>query len=214
MEAGKKKVKQAKFFLASTSEVYGDPEVSPQPEEYKGNVNIIGKRSCYEESKRAGESMTYAYLRQHELDVRVARIFNTFGPGMRHDDGRVISNFIVQALKNDVLTVYGKGQQSRSFCYIDDVIKGIIKMMGVDYSLPLNLGNLQECKIVDLAKLVLKLTNSKSKIKFLSLPEDDPQHRCPDISKAANILGWQPEVDLEEGLRKIIDYFKRKLGNV
>jgi len=202
------KEKKAKFFLASTSEVYGDPEVHPQTEEYNGNVNIVGMRSCYDESKRASESLVYAYMRKHNLDIRVARIFNTYGPKMRVDDGRVISNFIRQALKGEDLTVYGEGRQTRSFCYIDDLIEGILKMMEVEYRMPLNLGNPQEMKIIDLANLVLKLTNSKSKLKFLPLPENDPKRRCPDIKKAKSILNWQPRVSLEEGLRKTIDYFK------
>ena len=202
------KEKKAKFFLASTSEVYGDPEVHPQTEEYNGNVNIVGMRSCYDESKRVSESLVYAYMRKHNLDVRVARIFNTYGPKMRLDDGRVISNFIRQALKGEDLTVYGEGKQTRSFCYIDDLIEGILKMMEADYKMPLNLGNPQEIKIIDLANLVLKLTDSKSKIKFLPLPENDPKRRCPDIKKARSILNWQPKVSLEEGLRKTIEYFK------
>jgi len=202
------KEKKAKFFLASTSEVYGDPEVHPQTEEYNGNVNIVGMRSCYDESKRISESLVYAYMRKHNLDIRVARIFNTYGPKMRLDDGRVISNFIRQALKGEDLTVYGEGRQTRSFCYIDDLIEGILKMMKTDYKMPLNLGNPQEIKIIDLANLVLKLTDSKSKLKFLPLPEDDPKRRCPDIKKAKSILNWQPRVSLEEGLRKTIDYFK------
>jgi len=207
------KEKKAKFFLASTSEVYGDPEVHPQTEEYNGNVNIVGIRSCYDEAKRASESLVYAYMRKHNLDVRVARIFNTYGPKMRLDDGRVISNFITQALKGEDLTVYGEGKQTRSFCYIDDLIEGILKMMETDYKMPLNLGNPQEIKIIDLANLVLKLTDSKSKIKFLPLPENDPKRRCPDIKKARSILNWQPKVSLEEGLKRTIEYFKNALRN-
>lgn len=210
---GLAKAKKARFFLASTSEVYGDPLMHPQQEEYFGNVNPIGPRSCYDESKRGAEALTYAYMRQHNLDVRLARIFNTFGPHMQLDDGRVVSNFIVQALKGHNLTVYGKGIQTRSFCYVDDLIEGIIKMMSVDYTLPLNLGNPLEFRIIDLAKLVLKLTGSKSKIKFLPLPEDDPKRRCPEISKAKKILKWQPKVALEEGLRKTIEYFKKRLDD-
>ena len=208
------KAKKAKFFLASTSEVYGDPLISPQPEEYTGNVSIVGLRSCYDESKRAAESLTYAYMRQHNLDVRVVRIFNSYGSNMNPDDGRVVSNFIVRALKGEDLTVYGKGEQTRSFCYIDDLVGGILATMEVDYKWPLNLGNPEELKIIDLAKLVLKLTNSKSKIKFLDLPEDDPKRRCPDISKAKKILNWQPKISLEEGLKKTIGYFKEKLKGV
>lgn len=205
---GLAKAKKAKFFLASTSEIYGDPLIHPQPEEYWGNVNSIGVRSCYDESKRGAEAITYAYMRQHNLDIRVARIFNTYGPNMQIDDGRVVSNFIIQALKGENLTVYGEGNQTRSFCYIDDLIKGILKMMGTDYKLPLNLGSPSEFKIIELANLVLKSTNSKSKIEFLPLPEDDPKQRKPDISKVKKILNWQPKISLEEGLRKTIEFFK------
>ncbi len=205
------KEKKAKFFLASTSEVYGDPLIHPQTEEYWGNVNSIGVRSCYDESKRGAEALTYAYMRQHNLDVRVVRIFNTYGPNMHPDDGRVVSNFIVQALKGENLTVYGQGQQSRSFCYVDDLVEGIIKMMGIDYKLPLNLGNPREFKISELASLVLKETGSKSKIENLPLPEDDPKQRQPDISKVKKMIGWQPKVSLEEGLKKTIEYFKEKI---
>ena len=197
--------------MASTSEIYGDPLVHPQTEEYWGNVNTIGVRSCYDESKRGAEALTYAYMRQHNIDVRVARIFNTFGSNMQIDDGRVVSNFIVQALRSKHLTVYGEGEQSRSFCYIDDLIRGILKMMEVDYKMPLNLGNPLEFKIIELANLVLKLTNSKSKVKYLSLPEDDPKQRKPDISKALRILDWQPTISLEEGLEKTIEYFKERV---
>lgn len=210
---GLAKAKKAKFFLASTSEIYGDPLIHPQPEEYWGNVSCIGPRSCYDESKRAAESLTYAYMRQHNLDVRVVRIFNTFGPHMRINDGRVVSNFIIQALKEEDLTIYGKGTQTRSFCYVDDLINGIVKMMDIDRKLPLNLGNPCEDKIIDLAEIIIKLTGSKSKIKFCPLPEDDPQRRKPDITKAGKILDWQPQVSLEEGLAKTIEYFKEKLQN-
>ena len=205
------KERGAKFFLASTSEVYGDPLVHPQPEEYWGNVNSIGVRSCYDESKRGAEALTYAYMRQHNLDVRVVRIFNTYGPNMHPDDGRVVSNFIVQALKEENLTVYGQGQQSRSFCYVDDLVEGILKMMDIDYKLPLNLGNPKEFTISELANLVLKLTGSKSKIENLPLPEDDPKQRQPDISKVKKMLGWQPKVPLEGGLEKTIEYFKERI---
>ena len=203
------KAKKAKFFLASTSEIYGDPLVHPQTEEYFGNVNPIGIRSCYDESKRAAEALTYAYMRQHNLNIRVARIFNTYGPNMRIDDGRVISNFIVQALKNKPLTIYGDGSTTRSFCYIDDLIKGLIKLMKINYNLPINLGNPSEKKIIDLAYIILELTKSKSKIKFLPKLEDDPQRRRPDITKAKKLLKWEPKVKLEEGLKKTIEYFKK-----
>lgn len=205
------KIKQAKFFLASTSEVYGDPLVHPQQEEYWGNVNPIGVRSCYDESKRGAEALTYAYWRQHHLDIRVVRIFNTYGPKMQVDDGRVVSNFIVQALRGEDITIYGKGEQTRSFCYVDDLVEGILKMMESEYKMPLNLGNPEEFKVADLAQLVLRITGSSSKIKFLPLPEDDPQRRKPDIGKARELLRWRPRISLEEGLVKTIDYFKRKL---
>ncbi len=205
------KAKKAKFFLASTSEVYGDPHVHPQNEEYNGNVSITGPRSCYDESKRAAESLTYAYMRQHNLNVRVVRIFNTYGPLMHPDDGRVVSNFIVQALRGKDITIYGDGTQTRSFCYIDDLIEGILKMMGCDYKMPLNLGNSSEFKVIELAEKVIELTGSSSKIKFFPLPQDDPKKRKPDITKAQEMLGWRPEVSLEDGLRKTIEYFKRKV---
>lgn len=202
------RAKKAKFLLASTSEVYGDPKIHPQTESYWGNVNPIGLRSCYDESKRAAESLTYAYYRKHSIDVRVARIFNTYGPRMQVDDGRVVSNLINQALSGEDLTVYGKGKQSRSFCYVDDLVEGIIKLMQTDYTLPINLGNPSEFKIKELAHLVLKSTNSQAKIKYLPLPEDDPKQRKPDITKAKRILAWQPEVPLRQGLDKTITYFK------
>jgi len=206
------KAKNAKFFFASTSEVYGDPLVHPQVEEYWGNVNSIGIRSCYDESKRGGEALSYAYHRQHSIDVRVVRIFNTYGPNMQVEDGRVVSNFIVQALKGEDLTIYGRGRQTRSFCYVDDLVKGLLKMMEAGYNLPINLGNPSEFKVTELAKMVLKLTGSKSKIKFFPLPEDDPKKRKPDITKAKKILNWQPQVKLSEGLKETIEYFKKKLG--
>ena len=205
------KAKNAKFFLASTSEVYGDPQVHPQNEEYNGNVSITGPRSCYDESKRAAESLTYAYMRQHNLNVRVVRIFNTYGPLMHPDDGRVVSNFIVQALRGKDITIYGDGTQTRSFCYIDDLIEGILKMMSCSYNMPINLGNPSEFKVIELAKKVIELTGSSSKIKFFPLPQDDPKKRRPDITKAQRLLGWHPEISLEDGLRKTIEYFKRKV---
>jgi len=205
------KNKKAKFILASTSEVYGDPLLHPQPEEYWGNVNPVGVRGCYDESKRGAEALVYAYMRQHNLDVRVVRIFNTYGPNMQIDDGRVVSNFIVQALKGEDLTVYGAGMQTRSFCYVDDLVSGILKFTEVDYKMPINLGNPCEFTITELANLVLKLINSKSKINHLPLPEDDPKQRRPDIAKAKRILKWEPNIPLEEGLKKTIDYFKSNL---
>ena len=206
------KSKKAKFFLASTSEIYGDPQVHPQPEEYYGHVNPIGPRSCYDEAKRAAEAMTFAYHRQHNLDIKIVRIFNTYGPYMQLDDGRVVSNFIYQALTGKDITIYGDGSQTRSFCYVDDLIEGIVKFMQVEYSGPLNLGNPDEFTVKELADKVLVLTNSKSKIKFLPLPEDDPKQRQPDISKAKKILNWQPKLSLDEGLKKTVEWFKKELN--
>jgi len=205
------RAKKAKFFLASTSEVYGDPCISPQIEEYWGNVNPIGPRSCYDEAKRAAEAITFAYYRQHKIDIRIIRIFNTYGPLMRLDDGRVVSNFIYQALENKDITVYGKGKQTRSFCYVSDLIDGILKFMAVDYPGPLNLGAPFEFTILELAQKVIKLTHSKSKIGFSPLPEDDPKQRRPDISKAKKLLKWQPKITLEQGLEKTIPYFREKI---
>lgn len=201
------KDKATKFLLASTSEVYGDPLVHPQTEEYWGNVSCLGVRSCYDESKRAAEALTYAYMRQHNIDVRVARIFNTYGPNMHPDDGRVVSNFIVQALGDKKITIHGDGTQSRSFCYIDDLIEAIIKFVDIEYRLPINIGNPSEYEIIELAKEVLRLTNSKSEIEYLPALEDDPKKRCPDITKAKELLKWQPRVALAEGLTKTIEYF-------
>jgi nucleoside-diphosphate-sugar epimerase len=203
------KDKKAKLLLASTSEVYGDPAVHPQPESYWGNVSSIGPRSCYDESKRGAEALAYAYLRKHGIDIRVGRIFNTYGPNMHPDDGRVVSNFIIQSLAGDDLTIYGDGSQTRSFCYVDDLVKGLLKLTEIDYHQPVNLGNPAEFTIKELADLVLEKTHSGSKIKNLPLPEDDPKRRRPDISKAKELLGWQPTVSLEDGLAKTIDYFKK-----
>ena len=205
------KAKKAKFFLASTSEIYGDPLVYPQPETYWGNVNPIGPRSCYDEAKRAAEALVFAYHRQHNIEIRIARIFNSYGPSMRLDDGRVVSNFIYQALTGNNLTVYGDGSQIRSFCYIDDLIEGIVKLMEIDYLEPLNLGNPEEFTINDLAKKVIKITDSKSKIKHLSILEDDPKQRRPDISKAKKLLNWQPRIALDEGLKKTVAWFRQEL---
>lgn len=209
---GLAKENKAKFFLASTSEVYGDPLVHPQTEDYWGNVNPIGVRSCYDESKRGAEAITYAYMRQHNIPVRVVRIFNTYGPNMQIHDGRVVSNFIVQALKGEPITIYGDGSQTRSFCYVEDLVRGLRKMIDVDHQYPINLGNPGEFTMQELADLVLKLTKSKSEIKYLPLPEDDPKKRKPDITKAKKLLAWQPEIKLEEGLAKTIEYFKVRLG--
>ncbi len=206
------KAKNAKFFLASTSEIYGDPVVTPQPEEYWGNVNPIGPRSCYDEAKRAAEALTFAYYRQNNINIRVIRIFNTYGPHMRVDDGRVVSNFICYALTNQDLTVYGNGLQTRSFCYVEDLIDGILKFMELDYPGPLNLGTPFEFTVLELANKVISLTGSKSKIKFLSLPQDDPKQRRPDISKAKLMLNWQPKIVLEEGVSRTIEYFKKEIS--
>lgn len=202
---------QAKFFLASTSEVYGDPLISPQPESYWGNVNSIGERSCYDESKRAAEAMTFAYWREHHIDIRVVRIFNTYGPRMRFDDGRVISNFIYQALTNQDLTVYGKGAYTRSFCYVDDLIEGIIRFMKVEHTGPLNLGTADEYSVFELAKKVISLTNSKSKIVYLPLPTDDPKQRRPDLKLARKLIRWKPQVSLDQGIKRTIAWFKKDL---
>jgi len=210
---GLARAKGAKYILASTSEVYGDPLVSPQDEGYWGNVNPIGVRSVYDESKRFAEALTMAYHRHHGLDTRIARIFNTYGPGMRIDDGRVIPNFIWQALRGEPLTIYGDGTQTRSFCYIDDLVEGIRRLMEADVHQPINLGNSNEVRIIDLANLIINLTGSKSRIEFKPLPEDDPKQRCPDISKAKQLLGWEPKVPLEEGLKITIEYFKRLLSS-
>lgn len=204
---GLAKDKKAKFMLASTSEVYGDPLVHPQPESYWGHVNPIGVRGCYDESKRFAEAITMAYHRKHKLDTRIIRIFNTYGPRMRINDGRVIPNFIYQALHNKPLTVYGSGKQTRSFCYIDDLVDGIWRLMRAKTNDPVNLGNPNEFNILTLAKLVIKFTQTKSRIIFKSLPQDDPRQRKPDIARAKKLLGWQPRVELEEGLKKTIDWF-------
>lgn len=204
------KTNNAKFLFVSTSEIYGDPQVSPQPEDYFGNVNPNGIRSCYDESKRFGEAITMAYFRKYGLDARIVRIFNTFGPFMQKNDGRVVSNFIVQALSNDPITVYGDGQQTRSFCYVDDMVSGLNLSLFSDNTKGevINLGNPSERTVLDLAKLIIKLTNSSSEVVFEGLPEDDPRKRKPDISKAQKLLGWSPKVDINEGLLKTIEYFK------
>lgn len=203
----------ARVFQASTSEVYGDPLVSPQHEEYWGNVNPIGIRSCYDEGKRAAESLFFDYQRQFGLDIRVARIFNTYGPRMAADDGRVVSNFIVQALRGRAITIYGDGSQTRSFCYVEDLVNGIHKFTLTDdiESGPINLGNPHEFTMVELAEMVIDLTKSKSQIDFLALPGDDPKQRKPDISKAQSILNWEPKIQLKEGLQKTIEYFKQNI---
>ena len=201
----------SKIFQASTSEVYGDPEFSPQSENYWGRVNPIGLRACYDEGKRAAETLFFDYNRQHKVDIRVARIFNTYGPRMLPNDGRVVSNFITQALKNENITIYGDGSQTRSFCFVDDLIEGIYNFMSIEKKItgPINLGNPNEITINDLAKLIIEMTNSKSKIIKLKLPEDDPKKRKPDISLAKKILNWSPKTSLEEGLKKTINYFEK-----
>lgn len=207
---GLAKAKGSKFMLASTSEVYGDPLVNPQPESYWGNVNCIGPRGVYDESKRFAEAITLAYHRTHKIDTKIARIFNCYGPRMRKDDGRAIPNFMTQALKGVPLTVYGDGSQTRSFCYIDDMIDGIYKLMLSEVNEPINLGSPDEITILESAHKVIELTNSKSKIAFKPLPTDDPKVRRPDISKAKKELNWQPKVGLEEGLKKTINWFRDK----
>ena len=200
---------RAKIMQASTSEVYGDPHVHPQPESYWGNVNPIGFRSCYDEGKRCAETLFFDYRRQHNLRIKVVRIFNTYGPRMHPNDGRVVSNFIVQALKGNPLTVYGEGQQTRSFCYVDDLIEGFVRSMKTqdDFTGPVNLGNPGEFTILELAKLVLEYTGSKSTIEYRPLPSDDPRQRKPDITLAKNVMGWEPTVKLADGLKKTIEYF-------
>jgi UDP-glucuronate decarboxylase len=220
---------RARVMQASTSEVYGDPAIHPQTEEYWGNVNPIGKRSCYDEGKRVAETLFFDYLRQNAVDIKVIRVFNTYGPRMRPDDGRVVSNFIMEALQNKPITIYGDGSQTRSFCYIDDLIEGMIRMMDFetgeqqrekDYTKPhlsgfpgpLNLGNPQEVSIRAIAQNVVEMSRSQSEIVFENLPEDDPRRRCPDISKARRILQWEPAVPLDRGLEKTIEYFRGEVG--
>ncbi len=205
-----KRVK-ARFFLASTSEVYGDPEVHPQPEEYRGSVNTIGIRSCYDEGKRVAETLAFDYHRQNDVDIRVVRIFNTYGPRMLENDGRVVSNFIVQALQGIPLTVYGTGSQTRSFCYVSDLVDGFIRLMNGDYIGPMNLGNPDEYTILELAQSVQKKINPDAELKFEPLPQDDPRRRQPDITKAKSMLNWEPKVPLKEGLELTIADFKARL---
>ena len=199
---------KATILQASTSEVYGDPKIHPQTEDYWGNVNPIGIRSCYDEGKRCAETLMMDYHRQNNVDTKIVRIFNTYGPNMAQNDGRVVSNFILQALKNEDITIYGDGSQTRSFCYVDDLIEGLIRMMNSKLVCPVNLGNPSERTILDFAKLIIKLTNSKSQIIYKPLPSDDPTQRQPDISLAKKELDWEPKIDIEEGLMKTINYFK------
>ncbi len=205
---------KARVFQASTSEVYGDPEQHPQQESYWGRVNPIGPRSCYDEGKRCAETLFFDYYRQHDLDIKVVRIFNTYGPRMHPNDGRVVSNFIVQALKGENITMYGDGSQTRSFCYVDDLIEGFVRMMATEKGVtgPINLGNPGEFTMLELAEKVIQLTGSKSKLVFMPLPTDDPKQRQPDISLAKQNLGWQPKVNLEDGLKETINYFRYMLN--
>jgi dTDP-glucose 4,6-dehydratase len=213
---GLAKHKMARFLLASTSETYGDPLVNPQPETYWGNVNPIGLRGVYDEAKRFAEAMTMAYHRTHGVDTRIARIFNTYGPRMRPHDGRVVSNFIVQALEQKPLTVYGRGEQTRSFCYVDDEVRGLVKLLLApdtpEIHLPVNIGNPQELKVLEIARTILDLTGSRSKIVYEPLPEDDPKVRRPDIDRARTLLDWQPAISLEEGLKRTISYFVSRVA--
>jgi UDP-glucuronate decarboxylase len=203
----------ARVLQTSTSEVYGDPLVHPQTEEYWGNVNPLGPRACYDEGKRCAETLFFDYHRQHAVDIRVVRIFNTYGPRMHPNDGRVVSNFVVQALKGDPITIYGDGSQTRSFCYVDDLVDVILRMMDQNETVgPINIGNPGEFTMIELAELVLRLTRSKSKLTYKPLPLNDPVRRQPDISKAKALLGWEPTVNLEDGLKQTIDYFKRAFG--
>lgn len=205
---------KARIFQASTSEVYGDPEVHPQQEDYWGKVNPIGPRSCYDEGKRCAETLFFDYHRQHSLDIKVVRIFNTYGPRMQPNDGRVVSNFIVQAIKGEDITIYGDGQQSRSFCYVDDMIEGFIRMMNSEsgFSGPVNMGNPDEFTMLELAENVLKLVGGKSKLAFLPLPIDDPKQRQPNITLAKEKLGWEPTITLEDGLKLTVEYFRKELS--
>lgn len=210
---GLAKAKKAKVLQASTSEVYGEPLVHPQDEAYRGNVNIIGPRACYDEGKRCAETLFFDYHRSHGLKIKVIRIFNTYGPRMAENDGRVVSNFIMQALRNQDITIYGDGSQTRSFCYVDDLINGMVKMMnsGDDVTGPINLGHPRELSIKQIVEAIVKLSGSKTGLIYKELPVDDPTRRCPDITKAKHVLGWEPKVDLETGLTNTIEYFKSQL---
>jgi dTDP-glucose 4,6-dehydratase len=203
--------KQARFLLASTSEIYGDPLVHPQTEDYWGNVNPIGPRGCYDEAKRFAEALTIAYRNEHKVPTRIVRIFNTYGPRMRLNDGRVVPAFVSQALKNKPLTVFGEGKQTRSFCYVSDLIEGIYRLMLSDYDIPVNIGNPTEMTVLEFAKEIIRATGSRSRIAFKPLPQDDPKQRQPDITRARNYLKWEPKVPLNEGLVKTIEYFRKKV---
>jgi dTDP-glucose 4,6-dehydratase len=204
--------KNAKFFMASTSECYGDPEMSPQKEEYWGHVNSVGPRAVYDEAKRFSEAMTMAYYRHHGVDTRIVRIFNTYGPRMRLNDGRALPNFVYQALSGQALTIYGDGKQTRSFCYVDDLIDGVYKLMLSDEHLPVNIGNPQEITILEFAERIRKHFDNVPQIIFEPLPQDDPKRRCPDISKAKRLLDWEPKINLEEGLKRTLAYFKQEFS--
>jgi dTDP-glucose 4,6-dehydratase len=203
--------KGARFLLTSTSEIYGDPLVHPQTEEYWGNVNTIGPRGCYDESKRFAEAITMAYNRQHKIETRIVRIFNTYGPRMRLNDGRVVPAFVGQALRGESLTIFGKGQQTRSFCFVSDLIEGIYRLMMSDYSLPVNIGNPHEMTVAEFAKTIIAATGAKSKLVYKPLPQDDPKQRKPDISRAKKILGWEPVVPLADGIARTIEYFRPRV---
>ncbi len=209
---GLAKEKKARILVASTSEVYGDPHVHPQSEEYWGNVNSVGPRGVYDEAKRFQEAITMAYHAYHNLETRIVRIFNTYGPRMRLDDGRVLPAFMAQALRGEDLTVFGDGSQTRSFCYVDDLIEGIYRLLLSDYHLPMNIGNPSEITIKEFGEEIIKLTGTKQKLVYHPLPQDDPKQRCPDITKARQILGWEPKVDRAEGLKLTYEYFKSKIG--
>jgi UDP-glucuronate decarboxylase len=203
----------ARFLLASTSEVYGDPEVHPQPEEYRGNVNCIGIRSCYDEGKRVAETLAFDYHRQNKVDIRVARIFNTYGPRMLENDGRVVSNFVVQALRGEPLTVYGDGSQTRSFCYVSDLVEGLMRLMNNDFIGPVNLGNPGEYTILELAQIIQKMINPDTEVIFNPLPLDDPKQRQPDINRAKTYLNWEPTIPLQEGLKLTIEDFRERVSS-
>ncbi|TRU30767.1 MAG: SDR family oxidoreductase [Microcystis aeruginosa Ma_MB_F_20061100_S20] len=206
-----KRVK-ARFLLASTSEVYGDPDVHPQTEEYRGNVNCIGPRSCYDEGKRVAETLAFEYYREHKVDIRVARIFNTYGPRMLENDGRVVSNFVVQALRGEPLTVYGQGSQTRSFCYVSDLVEGLMRLMNGDFIGPVNLGNPDEYTILELAQVIQGMINPEAELVYKPLPEDDPKQRQPDITRAKNYLDWSPTIPLSQGLKMTIEDFRSRLS--
>jgi dTDP-glucose 4,6-dehydratase len=209
---GLAKAKGARFLLASTSEVYGDPAVHPQREDYWGNVNCIGIRGCYDEAKRFAEAITMAYHRYHGVNSKIIRIFNTYGPKMRLDDGRVVPNLMGQALRGEPLTVYGDGSQTRSFCYVEDLVEGIYRLLGADFHEPVNLGNPNEVSVLDFAREILELSGSKSEIVFKPLPQDDPKVRRPDISRARQLLGWEPRIERHEGMKRTLEYFRGKVG--